>query len=169
MIDPDIRKLLQNRSSAQMTAIWQKAKDRDLTGLDDEQQRLAKIMAEHEDDLNLHFENAHLVYDPEQDSDTEYDPFLHITVHAIVEAQLEVGDPIEVVQFFNAMRQKKYHRHDAIHLVGQILSYFIFEMTENQKPFDLETYRRLLDKYKTCDPQELAELLEKEPLLSDTD
>jgi hypothetical protein len=42
MIDQDIRKLLQNRSSAQMTAIWQKAKDRDLTGLDDEQQRLAK-------------------------------------------------------------------------------------------------------------------------------
>jgi hypothetical protein len=168
-MDKEITKLLQNRSSAQMTAIWQKAKERDLTGLDDEQQRLAKIMVEHEDDLNLHFENAHLVYDPEQDSDTEYDPFLHITVHAIVETQLAVGDPIEVVQFFNAMRQKKYHRHDAIHLVGQILIYFIFDMTENQKPFDLDTYRRLLDKYKTCNPRELADLLEKEPLLSDDD
>lgn len=169
MINEEISKLLQNRSNAQMTAIWQKAKDRDLTGLDDEQQRLAKIMSEHEDDLSLHFENAHLVYDPEQDPDTEYDPFLHITVHAIVEAQLEAGDPIEVVQFFNAMRQKKYHRHDAIHLVGQILIYFIFDMMENQKPFDLDIYRRLLDKYKTCNPLELAELLEKESLLSDDD
>ena len=126
MIDQDIRKLLQNRSSTEMSAIWQKAKDRDLTGLDDDQQRLAKIMVDHEDDLNLHFENAQLVYDPGQDPDTDYDPFLHITVHAIVEAQLEVGDPIEVVQFFNAMRQKKYDRHDATHLVGQILIYFIY-------------------------------------------
>jgi hypothetical protein len=165
MTDQDISKLLQNRSSAEMTAIWQKAKDRDLTGLDDDQQRLAKIMVDHEDELNLHFENAQLVYDPEQGPDTEYDPFLHITVHAIVEAQLEVGDPIEAVQFFNAMRQKKYDRHDATHLVGQILIYFIFEMTENQKPFDMDTYRRLLDKYRTCNPQELADLLEKEPLL----
>ncbi len=169
MIDQDISKLLQNRSSAQMTAIWQKAKERDLTGLNEEQQRLAKIMVEHEDDLNLHFENAHLVYDPEQDPDTGYDPFLHLTVHAIIEAQLELGDPIEVVQFFNAMRQKKYHRHDAIHLVGQILIYFIFDVTENQQPFDLDTYRRLLDKYKTCNPQELTDLLETEPLLSDGD
>ena len=168
-MDKEISKLLQNRSSAQMTAIWQKVKDRDMTALDDEQQRLAKIMVEHEDDLNLHFENAQLVYDPGQDPDTEYDPFLHITLHAIVEAQLEVGDPIEVVQFFNAMSQKRYPRHDVIHLVGQILVYFIFEMTENQKPFDLDTYRRLLDKYKTCNPQELSDLLENEPLLSDDD
>ena len=167
MINEDISKLLGDGSRTQMTAIWQKAKERDLTGLNDSQQRLAKIMVEHEDELVLQLEQAHLVYDPDQDPGTEYDPFLHVTVHAIVEAQLELGDPIEVVQFFNAMRQKKYHRHDAIHLVGQILIYLIFEMSEYQKPFDLDTYRQLLEKYKSCDPEALMDLLEKEPLLSD--
>ena len=126
-------------------------------------------MVEHEDDLSKQFEYAHLNYDPDQDPDTEYDPFLHISIHAIVEAQLELGDPIEVVHFFNAMRQKKYHRHDAIHLVGQILIYLIFEMSEYQKPFELDTYRKLLDKYKSCDPEKLADLLENEPLLADPD
>jgi len=168
-MDEEIRKALKSVSHTQMSEIWLKAKDRDFDGMDDEKLRLAKIMVEHEDELILQLEQAHIVYDPEQDPDTEYDPFLHITIHAIVEAQLELGDPIEVVEFFNAMRQKKYHRHDAIHLVGQILIYLIFEMSEYQKPFDLDTYRKLLDKYKSRNPEELMDLLENEPLLSDTD
>ena len=167
-MDEEIRKALKSASHTEMTEIWLKAKDRDFEGLDDEKLRIAKIMVEHEDDLSKQFEYAHLNYDPDQDPDTEYDPFLHITIHAIVEAQLELADPIEVVQFFNAMRQKKYDRHDAIHLVGQILIYLVFEMSEYQKPFDLDTYRKLLDKYKSCDPEALTDLLENEPLLSDT-
>lgn len=168
-MDEEIRKALKSVSYPQMSEIWLKAKDRDFEGLDDEKLRIAKIMVEHEDELYQQFEHAHFTYDHERNPDTEYDPFLHITIHGIVEAQLELADPIEVVQFFNAMRQKKYHRHDAIHLVGQILIFLIFEMSEYQKPFDLDTYRKLLDKYKSCDPEALTDLLENEPLLSDTD
>ena len=168
-MDEEIRKALELVSRDQMSEIWLKAKGRDFEGLDDETLRIAKIMVEHEDEVFKQLEYAHLNYDPDQDPETEYDPYLHITIHAIVEAQLELGDPIEVVQFFNAMCQKKYGRHDAIHLVGQILIYLIFEMSEYQKPFDLDTYRKLLDKYKTCDPEALMDLLENEPLLSDTD
>ena len=168
-MDEVILKELTSVSYIQMSAIWQKAKDRDFKGLDDEKQRLAKIMVEHEDELFSQFEYANLTYDPDQNPDTEYDPFLHITIHSIVEAQLELGDPIEVVQFFNAMRQKKYSRHDAIHLAGQILTCLIFEMSEHQRPFDLETYRKLLGKYKSRNPEKLMDLLENEPLLSETD
>jgi hypothetical protein len=67
------------------------------------------------------------------------------------------------------MCQKRYSRHDAIHLAGQILTCLIFEMSEHQKPFDLDTYRKLLAKHKSSDPEKLMDLLEKEPLLSDTD
>lgn len=168
-MDEVILKELTSVSYIQMSAIWQKAKDRDFKGLDDEKQRLAKIMVEHEDELFSQFEYANLTYDPDQNPDTEYDPFLHITIHSIVEAQLELGDPIEAVQFFNAMRQKKYSRHDAIHLTGQILTCLIFEMSEHQKPFDMETYRKLLGKYKSRNPEKLMDLLENEPLLSEKD
>jgi hypothetical protein len=40
---------------------------------------------------------------------------------------------------------------------------------ENQKSFDLETYRQLLTKYKSSDPEKLMDLLENEPLLFEAD
>jgi hypothetical protein len=168
-MDDAIRKLFNDESRIQMSTIWGKAKERDFEGLDDEAQRIAKIMVAHEDELYRQFEHADLTYDPGSNPDTGYDPFLHITIHSIVEAQLEDNDPLEAVQFFNAMRQKKYSRHDSIHLVGQVLTCLIFEILEHQKPFDLETYRKLLSKYKSRNPEKLMDLLEDEPLLSETD
>ena len=50
-MDDEIRKLLKDGSRTQMSAIWEKAKERDFEGLDDEKQRIAKIMVEHEDEL----------------------------------------------------------------------------------------------------------------------
>ena len=167
-MDAEIGRLLKDGSLIRMSEIWEKAKAHDFEDLDEEKQRIARIMVEQEDELYKQFEHADLTYDPKANPDTGYDPFLHITIHSIVEAQLADNDPLEAVQFFNAMCQKKYGRHDAIHLVGQILIYLIFEMSEYQKPFDLDTYRKLLDKYKTCDPEALMDLLENEPLLSDT-
>jgi hypothetical protein len=168
-MDEEIRKLLQDVTYAQMSEIWQKAKERDFDDLDDEAQRIAKIMVEHEEELYNQFEHVELTYDPEVNSETDYNPFLHITIHSVIEAQLEQNDPLEVVEFYNVMRQKKYSHHDSIHLVGQILTCLIFEMTENQMPFDLEIYRQLLDKYKSRNPEKLIDMLENEPLLSETD
>lgn len=168
-MDEEISKLLKDGSRIQMSEIWQKAKDRDFKDLDEEQERIARIMVDHEDELNGQFEHADLTYDPEFNPVTRYDPFLHITIHSIIEGQLEHNDPLEVVQFFNATRQKKYSRHDSIHLVGQILTCLIFEILEHQKPFDLETYRKLLSKYKSRNPEKMMDLLEDEPLLSETD
>ena len=168
-MDEEIRKLSKDGFRTQMSEIWEKAKEKDFEGLDEEKQRIARIMVEHEEELYKQFEHADLTYDPEFNPDTGYDPFLHITIHSIIEAQLEDNDPLEVVQFFNAMRQKKYSRHDSIHLVGQILTCLIFEILEHQKPLDLETYRKLLSKYKSRNPEKLMDLLENEPLLSETD
>ena len=164
-----ISKLLKLVSHDQMSELWEKAKQRDLQGLDDEKQRLVKIMVDHEDELLNQFEHADLSYDPELSPEADYDPFLHISIHLLVETQLDQNDPLEAVEFFNAMCRQKYARHDAVHLIGQILGYFVFEVLENQKPFDLETYRKLLMKYKSRDPEKLMDLLENEPLLSEAD
>ena len=168
MVD-QISNLLKSVSRDRMAELWEKAKQRDLQGLDDEQQRLVKIMVDHEGELLKQFEHADLTHDPGLNPELGYDPFLHISIHLVVETQLDQNDPLEVVEFFNAMRRQKYSRHDAVHLIGQILGYFVFEVMENQKPFDLETYRKLLMKYKSRDPQKLMDLLENEPLLSEAD
>ena len=168
-MDEKIRDLLKPVPPARMSGLWEKAKKRDFKGLDDDSQRLVKILVDHEDELYRQFEHGDLTYDPELNPDPGYDPFLHISIHSIVETQLDQNDPLEAVAFFNAMRRQKYSRHDAVHLIGQILSYFIFEVLENQKPFDRKTYCALLSKYKSRDPKKLMDLLENEPLLSETD
>jgi hypothetical protein len=164
-MDEELRKLLRQVSRTEMYDLWERAKEGDFEGLTDEEERIAKIMLDHQDEFYNQFEFADLTYDHEYDPETEYDPFLHVTIHSTVQAQLEQKDPIEVVQFYNAMRKKKYSHHDAIHLVGQILICLIFDVINYQKPFDLDTYRKLLKKYKTRNPEKLMDSLENDPLL----
>jgi len=81
-------------------------------------------MLEHKDEYFNEFEMADLTYDYDYDPDTEQNPFLHIIFHVVVENQLADKDPIEVFQFYNSMRKKKYPRHDTIHLIGAMRACF---------------------------------------------
>ena len=106
-MDEEIQKYLRQVSREKMAELWGRAKERNYEGLNDEKQRIAKIMVEHEDEFHNQLEFADLTYDHDYDPDTEYNPFLHITIHSIVEAQLELKKPIETLQFYNAVRKKK--------------------------------------------------------------
>ena len=166
-MDEELRNLLRQVSREKMYELWQRAKEKKFEDLGDEEQRIARIMVEHEDEFHNQFEFADLTYDHEYDPDTEYDPFLHITIHSIAETQLAQKEPIETLQFYNAIRKKKYSHHDAIHFVGQILSCLIFDVMQNKRPFNLDVYRKLLKKYKTRNPEKLMDLLESDRLLPD--
>ena len=166
-MEDEIRKIMRQVTRERMYELWGHAKEKDFEGLEEEEVRIAKIMMDHKSEFYNQFEFADLTYDHEHNANSEYDPFLHLTIHSIAENQLEQKNPIEVVQFYNAMRKKKYSHHDAIHLVGQILIYLIYDVMENQRPFDLLTYQKLLKKYKSRNPEKFTNLLEKEPLLSE--
>ena len=114
--------------------------------------RLAQIMKDHEEEFSNEFEFSDLTSDHEYDPDTEVNPFLHVYLHSAVENQLSEREPIEVFQFYNAMRKKKCSHHDSIHLIGVILAPLMFSVIKEQKPFDIETYKHLLKKYKTPNP-----------------
>ena len=145
--------------------IWIKAKSGDMEGLSSEELRLAQIMKDHEDDFFNEFEFSDLTSDHEYDPDTEVNPFLHVYLHSAVENQLAEREPIEVFQFYNAMRKKKCSHHDSIHLIGAILAPLMFSVIEEQRPFDIDTYKHLLKKYKTRNPGKLFDLLDKESKL----
>jgi len=166
-MDEELIRLMRQGSREKMHDLWGRAKERDYDGLNDEEQRIAKIMVEHEDEFYNQLEFADLTYDHEYDPETEYNPFLHIVIHSVVETQLEQKEPIETLQFYNAIRKKKYSHHDAIHFVGQVLSCLIYDVLKYRRPFNSELYRKLLKKYKTRNPQKLMDLLEHDPLLSD--
>ena len=82
-MDEETRKILRQISREEMYELWGRAKERNYEGLNDEKQRIAKIMVEHEDEFHNQLEFADLTYDHDYDPDTEYNPFLHITIHFV--------------------------------------------------------------------------------------
>ncbi len=161
-MNDEISKLLQKLSRENMHAIWQHAKNHDLDKLPDEEKQLAKIMLEHEDEFFNKFEFADMLSDYKFDPDSEVNPFLHITLHAVVENQLKAKDPIEVYQFYNSMIKNKTSRHDTLHLIAGILAPLIFYSMKQMKEFDLNLYRSLLKKYKNKKADKISSGLEKD-------
>ncbi len=161
MTDDSI-KGLRKLTRKHLHALWEIAKTGNLNGLSGERKWLAKVMLDHEDEYFNQFEMADLTYDHEYDVDSEENPFLHITLHAAVERQLEAKDPIEVYQFCNSMRKNKISHHDTIHLIVAILAPLMFNVMRQRKEFDLDKYKSLLKKYKNKRPSKIYESMEKD-------
>jgi hypothetical protein len=142
--------------------IWERAKTGDLRGLSTEEKRMAGILMDHEDEYFNEFEFSDLTSDHDYDPQIESNPFLHVFLHSIVENQLAEREPIEVFQFYNAMRKKKSTHHEAIHLVGAILTPLMFQTMKERRPFDVDGYRSLLKKYKTRNPDKIFDQLSKD-------
>lgn len=153
-------KLFRSVSREHLHFLWEKAKNNELNGLSEEDRRLAEAMLLHEDEFFNVFEFADVLHDREFDLDTDVNPFLHITIHTVVENQLAAKGPIEVFQFYNAMRKKKCSHHETIHLIGAILVPLMFDTMKHQRPFDNDRYVSLLKKYKSRKPDNIWKLLD---------
>lgn len=140
--------------------IWEKAQKGELDGLTEEERRLGEIMLDHSDEYFNQFEFADVMAGHDYDPNTEVNPFLHVTIHAIAEKQIQDRNPIEAFQFYNAMLKKKCSRHEAIHLLNIILLKFIFQTLKEKTPFALDSYRKVLKEYKSRNPKKIDQLLE---------
>jgi len=164
MIDDSSKELekLQRRMLRQkMHRIWQAAQSGKLDDLGEEEKRIADIMLEH-DEYNDDFGNVDTLADYEYNPDTEVNPFLHISMHSMIENQLREQGPLEVCKFYDAMKEKGCSHHQIIHLIGLILMPLLYEVLKYKKPFDDERYRRFLRKHKDTKPEILQAVLEDE-------
>jgi hypothetical protein len=143
--------------------IWRRAQDGQLDGLAEEERRLAKIMLAHSDEYFNQFEFADVLADHEFNPESEVNPFMHVTLHAVLEKQVKDHEPIEALQFYNAMLRNKCSAHEAIHLLMAILLKFLFPIFKKRSTFDLDGYRKLLKIYKTRKPEKIIALLDSEP------
>ena len=159
-MDDSVLKTFREINRQHFHEIWEKAQSGQLQDLSEEDQRLGKIMLDHSDKYFHHFEFADALADHEYDPESEVNPFLHVTLHAIAEKQIEDRNPIEAFQFYNAMLRKKCSRHEAIHLLSTILIKFIFQVLRERKPFPLETYCKTLKEFKSRNPKKIDQLLE---------
>lgn len=143
--------------------IWKLAKSEGPEVLPDpESRQLARILLDHEDEYGNQFEIADFLGDHEFNPDTEENPFLHITIHQAVESQLDSKDPIEAYQFYNSMRNKKLSHHEAVHLIGILLSHFIFITMKELREFDSDRYRGILKRLKSKKPDKVPAAIENE-------
>jgi tetratricopeptide (TPR) repeat protein len=140
--------------------IWKKAQNGELQGLNEEEQHLGKIMLDHSEEYFNQFEFADAMADHEYNPESEVNPFLHVTLHAIAEKQIQDRNPIEAFQFYNAMLRKKCSRHEAIHLLNIILVKFIFQTLKDKTSFPLDSYCKILKEYKSLKPEKIDQLLE---------
>jgi hypothetical protein len=53
-MDEELRKLLRQVSRKEMYDLWERAKEGDFEGLTDEEERIAKIMLDHQDEFYNH-------------------------------------------------------------------------------------------------------------------
>lgn len=153
-------KLFRSANREHLHFLWEKAKNNDLEDLNDEERRMAEAMLLHKDEFFNEFEFADVVPEREFDPDADVNPFLHITIHTVVANQLAARDPIEVYQFYNAMRNKKCSHHDTVHLIGAILVPLMFDTMKNKEPFDNDSYVSMLRKYKSRKPDKIWALLD---------
>jgi hypothetical protein len=144
-------------------SLWERAKKDNLEGLSTEEQRLVKILKDHEEEFFNDFEFSDVASDREYDPETDVNPFLYIYIHSVVENQLMDKDPIEVFQFYNAMRNKKCSHHETTHLIGAILTPFMFHCMGTKTSFDIDGYKHSLKQYKTKNPRKLFDQFFSDP------
>jgi hypothetical protein len=146
VMDEETGKLLRSLNMKEFHSIWEDSKDG--KALEGDEKVIAHLMKQHPE-FHQEFEMADVYadIDLQYDPDKEVNPFLHIAIHAIVENQLAANDPPGVAEFFKRRKYKKETRHETSHMVGLFIMEQIFEIFKNGVPFDLDRYKRDLEKY----------------------
>jgi hypothetical protein len=141
--------------------IWKAAQSCHLDDLFEEDYKLYMIMQDHEE-YREQFENADTLTEHEYDPNTEVNPFLHISLHQMVEDQIASNAPIETGLFYEAKEDQGYHRHEIVHLISVILIRVTWDALLQRKPFDESRYRQILKTYREKSPEEIPQAFEKE-------
>jgi hypothetical protein len=121
----------QNR--ARFFEIWQKAKSN--LSLEGEEALFAEIMLEHREHHPL-FNLGEPAMQIDFAGRRETNPFLHTSLHAVIEQQLNSKLPEETDQALLSLLAGGESRHDAIHRIGAILAQVIHDAVTRNKPID---------------------------------
>lgn len=118
--------------------IWKTRHDKDT--LEEQHQDILKAMEQHEEYHHLwESENIYSMLNQVQ----QENPFLHITLHSMIQRQIDDGKPTEVAEAFrHLITKKKLTEEKALHSLMVILADEMFNMMKEQRAFDEENYKK---------------------------
>jgi hypothetical protein len=141
--------------------IWNMVRLGQYDELTEKESRLAEILTGHEE-YREHFENVDILDGREYEAGMQFNPFLHISTHLMVEDQLAASQPIEAALFCEAMEDKGYAHHESVHFIIMILLHVMHASASGKIPFDAARYRRLLDKCAQVEPSAIERVIEED-------
>lgn len=125
----------QNR--ARFFEIWKKAEDN--LPMEGEEALFAEIMLEHREHHSF-FDLGEAAMSIDFAGRRQTNPFLHTSLHAVVEQQLQARQPVEVEQALLSLIARGESRHDALHRIGGILAQVLYDAVTRNKPIDEADY-----------------------------
>lgn len=141
--------------------VWNMIKEGLPADLNQEEKRLLPIIQEHQE-YREYFENEDFLDGSEDQMEEGINPFLHISLHQMVEDQLNSKTPVEAARLYEYIEKQGYSRHDAIHVVIMVLIHMIYNAIEKNSSFDEKRYIRLLGKCRKVAPSEMQSVVERE-------
>lgn len=139
--------------------LWDKVRRRDVSDLSPGEEKIARIMQDHE---SIFSETLDKVKQGGADEEEDIGLLFHVLIHMTVEDQLERGKPLEIRSFYEAMKEQGCSHHDTVHLAGSLWASLFLESTYEKKRFPSQKYRNRLKKFKDMKPREIWDLLKKE-------
>ena len=116
--------------------------DPDGEDIEQEDERIFQAMTEHPE-FEAYFD------DPEQlDGDgctpEGVNPFVHVSLHGVVEGQLAGGTPPEVLEILEALQTAGLSRHEGVHEIALAVTEQMHQMLSENREFDAEAYLKSL-------------------------
>ena len=134
--------LMKELSRKEIWSVWQTG--RQGGSLSEDQARLYQVMLDHPELYDLW---DRLIYATEEEVLRDgTNPVLHIMFHSIIENQIALDQPPAVRQVLNALMQKRLNRHQAVHLIAEILTHEVYHILKDKRPYDQRNYVRGLRK-----------------------
>ena len=141
--------------------VWNIVKSGRRDDLSEKDNNLAEILMEHEE-YSDHYENTDILDGREYEAGAKFNPFLHVSMHRMVEDQLSANSPMETTLFCERLEDRGLSRHEVIHFIIMILLHVMYASASVKRPFDAARYKRLLTKCKEVEPSEIDRVIEED-------
>ena len=141
-MNDEISEALQVINRDQMHNLWLRAKAGE--SLEGEEAVLARMMQEHTE-YNDVWERLDEIGADELVVDG-VNPILHVSMHSIIENQLEQNAPPEVRKALDGLLKRNAARHEAIHAIAYEFNMELFPVLKHARAFNNNAYKRKLEK-----------------------